>query len=109
MLLTFTDLFSVIFCVCIESWEQMVMAGPSLPLPQVLLLQVLFIDRFCKVVSKKRAKGICGGVLIGMYSKPRKAGLARVMLRMDLKVLEMTPVLKSSTGSLHILKLFDFL
>jgi hypothetical protein len=44
------------------------MAGPSLPLPQVLLLQVLFIDRFCKVISKKRAKGICGGVLIGMYS-----------------------------------------
>ncbi len=30
------------------------------------------------------------------------------MLRMDLKVLEMTPVLKSSTGSLHILKLFEF-
>ncbi len=27
---------------------------------------------------------------------------------MDLKVLEMTPVLKSSTGSLHILKLFEF-
>ncbi len=30
------------------------------------------------------------------------------MLRMDLKVLGMTPVLKSSTGSLHILKSFEF-
>jgi len=69
---------------------------------------VLFIDPFFKVVSKKRAKGICGGVLIGMYSKSRKAGLSRVMLRMDLKVLEMTRVLKSSTGSLHILNLFEF-
>jgi len=48
------------------------MAGPSLPLPQVLLLQVLFIDRFCKVVSKKRAKGICGGVLIGRILSPEK-------------------------------------